>query len=82
MLALITEDSVLPPTFNLMILLFKDEGDLAKHPLSFHLQSGVWQVRKYEKGIESEGKLPRREKLPALAPILLIKLTHLLHELN
>ena len=34
--ALITEDSVLPPTFNPVVLLFKDEGDLAKHPLSCH----------------------------------------------
>ena len=59
--ALITEDSVLPPTFNLVVLLFKDEGDLAKHPLSYHPQRGVWQVRKYEKGRESEGKLQRRE---------------------
>ena len=55
--ALITEDSVLPPTFNPVVLLFKDEGDLAKHPLSCHPQRGVWQVRKYEKGRESEGKL-------------------------
>ena len=59
--ALITEDSVLPPTFNPVVLLFKDEGDLAKHPLSYHPQRGVWQVRKYEKGRESEGKLQRRE---------------------
>ena len=55
MLELITEDSVLPPTFNPVVLLFKDEGDLAKHPLSFHPQRGVWHVRKYEKGRESEG---------------------------
>ena len=34
--ALITEDSVLPSTFNLVVFLFKNEGDLAKHPLSFH----------------------------------------------
>ena len=55
--ALMTEDSVLPPTFNPVVLLFKDEGDLAKHPLSCHPQRGVWQVRKYEKGRESERKL-------------------------
>ena len=61
MYALITEDGVLPLTFNPMILLFKDEGDLAKHPLSCHPQRGVWQVRKYEKGRESEGQLQRRE---------------------
>ena len=47
---LIIEDSVLPPTFNPVVLFFKDEGDLAKYPLSCHLQMGVWQVRKYEKG--------------------------------
>ena len=59
--ALITEDSVLPPTFNPVVLLFKDEGDLAKNPLSCHPERGVWQVRKYEKWRESERKLQRGE---------------------
>ena len=40
--ALLTEDSVLPPTFNLVVHLFKDEGDFTKHPLSCHPQRGVW----------------------------------------
>ena len=30
-----------PPTFNPAVLLFNDEGDLAKHPLSCHPQRGV-----------------------------------------
>ena len=36
--ALVTEGSVLPQTSNPVALLFKDEGGLAKHPLSCHLQ--------------------------------------------
>ena len=79
--ALITKDSVLPPTLNPMVLLFKDEGYLAKHPLSCHPQIGVWQVRKYEKGRESERKLQRRET-EIFAAKFIDKLKLLLHELD
>ena len=41
--------SSLPQNFSLVALLFKDEGGLANHPLSFHPQ-GVFSRR------ESEGK--------------------------
>ena len=54
--ALITEDNVLPPTFNLVVLFFKDEGDLAKHPLSCHphrMFGSRENARKGEKGRES-----------------------------
>ena len=54
--ALITEDSVLPLTFNPVVLIFKDEGDLAKHPLScqpHRMFSGRENARKGDKVRES-----------------------------
>ena len=50
MLVLITEDSVLPLTFNPVVLLFKDEGDLAKHPLSCHPQREFGRSENTRKG--------------------------------
>ena len=69
MLALITEDSVLPLTINPAVLIFKDKGDLAKHPLSCqpHTMFGLREnARKGE-------KVAKARKLKALAPTLLIK---------
>ena len=82
MLALVIGDSALPQTFNLVALLFKDEGGLAKHPLSCHPQRVFGRRENARKG-EKVKENRQAGKLKAFAPIFIYRLKKLLlHELD